>query len=134
ARVTESLGLSQVGFAASQFLSQELVVCDVHPRTDKLLDHPRVSRRAADATDATNFSIRPHDPFREFESSTFCQHLPNRLPDELAIVEMDELHILFKRWRLAARIKTVNSEQLWRPVVESSGVEGPATRMRKALS
>ena len=107
---------------------------DVYPRTNKLLDRPSVSRRAANATYATNLSIRPHNAFREVESAMFRKHLLNSFRDELAIVGVDELHILFYRWGLAARIKAINPEQLWRPVVESSSVEGPATRMRQALS
>src|SRR6185295_18682859 len=87
----------------------------------------------ANATYATNLSIGPHDAFREVEPSTFCKHPLNGFRDELAIVGVDELHILFYRWGLAARIKAINPEQLWRPVVESGSVEGPATRMRKAL-
>jgi hypothetical protein len=128
------LGFGQVGFAASQFLSQELVLGDVNPCPDKLLDCPSMSRRAGNATYATNFSIRTHDPFREVESSTLCKHPLNGFRDELAIVRVHELHILFYRWGLAARIKAINPEQLWRPVVESSSVEGPTTRTRQALS
>src|SRR5258707_7492378 len=107
---------------------------DVHPRTEKLLDRPSVSRRAANATYATNLSIRPHNAFREVESAIFCKHLLNSFRDELAIVRVDELHILFYRWGLAARIKAINPEQLWRPVVEPISIESPATHMRKALS
>jgi len=64
----------------------------------------------------------------------FCKHLLNSFRDELAIVGVDELHILFYRWGLAARIKAMNPEQLWRPVVESSSVEAPATHVSKPLS
>src|SRR5881397_474244 len=83
-------------------------------------------------TDATNLSIRTHNAFREVESAMFCKHLLNSFRDELAIVGVDELDILFHRRGLASRIKAINPEQLWRPVVESSSVEGPATGTRKA--
>src|ERR1700752_947771 len=132
--LTKSLGFGQVGFAASQFLSQELVRRDVNSCSDKLLDWPNVSRRAANATYATNLSIRSHDAFCEVESSTLRKHPLNGFRNELAIVGVDQLHILFYCWGLAARIKAVNPEQLWRPVVEASSVEGPATCTRKALS
>src|SRR5262249_26026684 len=72
--------------------------------------------------------------FREVESAMFCKHLLNSFRDELAIVGVDELHILFYRWGLAARIKAMNPEQLWRPVVKSSSVEAPATHVSKPLS
>src|SRR5258707_3457290 len=107
---------------------------DVHPRTEKLLDRPSVSRWAANAAYATNLSIRTHNAFREVESAMFCKHLLNSFRDELAIVGVDELHILFDRWGLAARIKAINPEQLWRPIIEASSVEGPATRTLQALS
>src|ERR1700752_4930281 len=132
--LTKSLGFGQVGFAASQFLSQELVRGDVNSCSDKLLDWPNVSRRAANATYATNLSIRSHDAFCEVESSTLRKHPLNGFRNELAIVGVDQLHILFYRWGLAARIKAINPEQLGRPVIESSSVEGPAADMRNALS
>src|SRR5262245_10441877 len=69
-----------------------------------------MSRRITHTTYPTNLSIRPHNPFREVESAMVCCR------------------------GLAARIKPMNPEQLWRPIVESSSVERPATHMRKALS
>jgi hypothetical protein len=92
--VTKSLGFGQISFAALQLLSQEFVLRDVHPRTDKLLDRPSASRRAANATYATNLSIRPRNAFREVESAMLCKHLPNGFHDELPIFGVYQRHIL----------------------------------------
>jgi hypothetical protein len=62
------------------------------------------------------------------------QHLLNLLLDEFPIFRVYERQILFYGWGLAARIKPMNPEQFWRPVVESSSVEVPATHVSKPLS
>src|SRR5229473_7587982 len=111
-----------------------LLLGDIHPCADKPLKRPAVSRGGTHATHVTNLSIWPHDPFREVEAAMVCQHPLNCLCDELPIFRVYERHIFVYCWRLAVWIKPMNPEQLWRPIVEPSSVEGPATHMRKALS
>src|SRR4029077_19571070 len=82
----------------------------------------------------TNRSIGSHNPFGEIESATVCQHLLNFLGDELPIVRVYERQVFRDRWRLAAGIEAMDRKQLRRPVVETGGVECPATGVRKPLS
>src|SRR5882724_2623561 len=131
ARVTEPLPFHQIRFPPPELLSQCFLVGNIYPCP---VERPAVSRRNAHATDATNLSLRPHNPFREVESATFCKHLLNGFRDELPIFRVYQPHIFFYGWSLTAWIKPINPEQLWRPVVEASRVEGPTTHMRQALS
>src|SRR5258705_10269550 len=82
----------------------------------------------------TNLSIWPHNPLREVKAAMVYPHFLNCLCDELTIFRVDERQILFYGWGLATRIKPMNAEQFWRPVVEASSVEGPATHVSKPLS
>src|SRR6266481_1428225 len=129
--MTEPLRFRQIRFSPPELLSQGFLVGNIYSCP---VERPAVSRRNAHATDATNLSIRPHNPFREVESATFCKHLLDGFRDELPIFRVYELHIFFDGWSLTARSKPMNPEQLWRPVVEASRVEGPTTHMREPLS
>src|SRR5258708_6487802 len=61
------------------------------------------------------------------------QHLFNFLFHCVPIFRVYQVQIFFYRWWFATRIKAVNPEQFGRPVIESSRVEGRATRVREAL-
>jgi hypothetical protein len=55
------------------------------------------------------------------------------LSDEPPIFGVYEVHIFVNRRRLAARIKAMDSEQLRRPVIESSSVESPTSHVGRTL-
>src|SRR5258706_12792675 len=132
ARVAESLGFGQISFAASQLLSQEFVLRDIHSHPDELRD-PARGRSAADATYAANRSVGPHDPFLEVESFRACQHLLDFLHDETPVFGMLERQGFRLARRLPARIEAVDLEQLGRPVSETGGVECPAANVADSL-
>src|SRR6266436_4514038 len=129
--MSEPLTFCQIKLAPLKFVQDALLLGNIYPCP---VERPEVSCRNAHATDATNLSIRPHNPFREVESATFCKHLLNGFRDELPIFRVYEPHIFFHGWSLTAWMKPMNSEQLWRPVVEASRVEGPTPHMREPLS
>src|SRR6202021_1046939 len=115
-------------------LDQLLLLSHIHPRAHESLKSPRLSRRNAHATDASNPSVRPQNSLREVECPMGRQHLLNLLLDEFPIFRMPQGQILFLRWRLASRIQSVNLKQLRRPILEPSRVEYPATCVSKPLS
>src|ERR1700751_3137181 len=81
----------------------------------------------------TNRSVWPHDSFGEVESAMLRQHRLNGLRNELPIVRMDERHVFREARRRAVRIHAMDREQLRRPVLETGGVEDPASGVRKSL-
>src|ERR1700750_1944059 len=53
--------------------------------------------------------------------------------DEVSILGMDERHVFREaRWR-AVRVHAMDRQQLRRPVLETGGVEDPASGVRKPL-
>ena len=91
-----------------QLLRQLLLLGDIHPCPNEPLESLTVSRWNAHATDATNLSIGPHNPFREIESAMGYQHLLNFLHNGFPIFRVDEGQILFYRRGLAARTKAMD--------------------------
>src|SRR5229473_71551 len=126
--------LAEFTLALAQRACENLVLRDVDPGSDEPLGDSAVCRWRADAPDVTNRLVRTHDPLRKIESAMLGQHRPNFLRDEISVVRMHERHVFRDRWRLAAGIEAMDREQLGRPVVETGGVECPATGVRKALS
>src|SRR6266851_4666757 len=126
--------LAEFTLALAQGLCQFLFLGHVYACPDERLKPPPLRCGHADATNMTNRSIGSHNPFREIEFAMVCQHLLNFLGDELPIFRVYERHVFRDRWRLAAGIEAMDREQLGRPVVETGGVECPATGVRKALS
>src|SRR5260370_24025144 len=112
---------------------QLLLLSDIHSRAHESPESPFLSRENTHATDASNLAVRLDDSLREVEAAMVCQHLLNCLCDELPIFRVYERHIFVYCWCLAAGIKPMNPEQLWRPVVESSRVEGPTARVGQPL-
>src|ERR1700743_2337345 len=104
AGVTESLGLSQIGFPASEFLGEELVLSNIHPRPKETLKSSPLCDRNPHAAHAANLSIWPHNPFREVECAMVHHHRRDSLFHERAIFRVYESHIFFYGWRLASRI------------------------------
>ena len=82
----------------------------------------------------TDRSVGTHNPFREVESAMLCQHRLNGLCYEAPIFWVDERHVFRDGWRLAAGGEAIDLEQLGRPVVETGGIECPATGVREPLS
>src|SRR5580693_6706533 len=115
----EPLAFCQIKLAPLQLVQNALLIGDIYACSDKPLEDSRVSCRNAHATDATNLSIRPHNPFREVEPATFRKHLLNSLQDILPILVVDERQIFLQTWRLGARIEAVDSKQLRRPMIET---------------
>ena len=96
--------------------------------------HPGVCGWRADPPYMTNRSVGAHDPLREVESARLGQHRLNLLRDELPIVRMYEREIfLGGRW-FAVWIQAINRKQLGRPLLETGGIECPATGVREPLS
>ena len=110
-----------------------LLLGDIHSRPEEAFESRTVNHRNPDPTYVTSFSIGSHNPLREVESEVVIQHLLNPLLHEFTIFRVHEIQIFLYCWRLASRIKAVNSEQFGRPVVESSSVECPATHMSEAV-
>src|SRR6185295_4931448 len=101
---------------------------------DEPLEDPAAGRRCADPPYMTNRSVGTHDPFREVESAMLGQHRLNVVPDEFAIVRVYECDVFRDAWWSVVWIQAINRKQLGRPVVETGGIECPATGVTQPLS
>src|SRR5258705_5210544 len=66
---------------------QLLLLSDIHPRADELLQG-RVATRDADATYMANAAVTSHDSFRKVEAGPACKHLLNFVLDKFPIFRM----------------------------------------------
>src|SRR5579863_870616 len=126
--------LPELLLALAQRLRELLLLRYIHRRSDESPESLAVGRRRTDATDMTDGSVRPHNPFREVKATMVCQHLLNFVCHEVSITRVHERHIFRNTRRLAARLKAVDLEQLGRPVFKAGSVECPVADVRKALT
>src|SRR5258707_622442 len=96
-------------------IDQLLMLCDIHPRADELLQ-ARIATRDAHATYMADAAVTSHDSFRKVEAGPACKHLLNFVLDEFPIFRMYQGQIFFFCWRVASRIESVDLKQLRRPI------------------
>ena len=81
----------------------------------------------------TDRSVLTHNSFGEFEPAILCHHRLNFVRDEPPIFWVYERQVFRDGWRLAAGGEAMDREQLGRPVVETGGIECPASRVAEPL-
>ena len=72
--MTESLGFDQVGFAASELLSQELVLRHVYSGANDSFQGPILDNRSTNATDVPNFAVGSDNTLGDITSRSFRKH------------------------------------------------------------
>ena len=73
-RLTKFLGLGKVCFAATEFLSQELVQRNVYGSANDSFQRPILDNRSTNATHEPNVAVGSHNPLRDITTRGFCKH------------------------------------------------------------
>ncbi len=133
--MTESLGFGQVRFAASDFLSQQLVLRHIHGGADDSFQRAILNDGSTHASNVPHFTVRSHDALGDIASRSLRNHVRNQRCHELAILRMDACEVFLKARCFFGRIQTVYVKKLTRPVLEKAcREENPAAHVREAFS
>ncbi len=117
ADVRQTLRFRKVCLVPPQFLRQQLLLGNIHRRTDKTFEHSLFNNGNRHCAHVAQLTVRSNDSFYLVETALFFLHAPNGFGHRGPVLWMDEGQILFNRWGSILRIKTVDFVQLIRPIM-----------------
>src|SRR5579863_7974188 len=89
ANVSQVLRFRQVGLLSSQFLRQQLLLCDIHRSTAVSLKYSIFNHRKADATDEPYSAIGPNYSARDIALASLPVHRLYGLRQARSVLGMD---------------------------------------------
>src|SRR3984893_9402681 len=135
AGATEPLCFCEVGFATPQLLGKALLLGHIDSRANDAFQTSIFADGNADATNVPELAVGPDDAFLNVATGVFRQPFLDRSSHEFAVLWVDCPQVFRECGRPLVGVKSVDLEQLRRPIVIKSGrIKCPASHVGKSFA